>query len=212
MGHYKAFIDDSAHCCELEGQRFVVLRVSHPVSETYARVQAKLRERLFGLPVSYPASAHVTLAAFAPGTPLHTVQDVTTLWAHSVPPLLIEPERLDTFPAAQIVMMQVRKARGLVEALTGLWRLSKASGLTLSTPVSADQWNFHMSLAYCSGLNASSWQELTRSIESVEIPWMHCLVREAEIVAFDGGREYSGGAFSLDGARGWFLTSGRRAH
>ena len=56
---------------------------------------------------------------------------------------------------------------------------------------------FHMSLAYCSKLSAAQWRELVRLTETIEVPKASCLLETVEIVAFDDGREYSGGIHSL---------------
>ena len=45
------------------------------------------------------------------------------------------------------------------------------------------------------------WQELTRFIETMKVPSLPCVVDRAEVVAFDNGREYSGGTFSLNGSK-----------
>lgn len=202
MSHYQPFIEDPKHLRELDRQCFVVLRIPPPVSETYKHVQETVRRQLPAMPVSYPARAHVTLGGFAAGTALEAVQEVVKAWARSVPPLLIEVERLSVFPPPfQIAIVQVRKSEELFEALASLWRRSEMRGLALSTVVPADQWIFHMSVAYCSGLSASTWHELTQLVESVQLPSARCVVGEAEVVAFDDGREYSGGVFSLDTAQ-----------
>ena len=199
MSRYQPFIEDPKHLRELDRQRFVVLRVPPPVSETYRHVQETVRQRLSAMPVSYPARAHVTLGGFAAGTALEAVQEVVKAWARSVPSLLIEVECLSIFPPPfQIAIVQVRKSRDLFAALASLWRQSETRRLALSTRVPADQWIFHMSLAYCSGLSASTWHELTQLIESVQVPSARCVVGEAEVVAVDDGREYSGGVFSLE--------------
>jgi hypothetical protein len=116
-----------------------------------------------------------------------------------MPSLLIEVERVSAFPPPfQIVIVQVRKTPELFAALAGLRQRAEQRGLVLSTVVPAEQWIFHMSAAYCSGLSAPAWHEVTRLLETVRVPSATCVVGEAEVVAFDDGREYSGGVFSLD--------------
>jgi 2'-5' RNA ligase len=199
---YQPFIDDPQHLRELDRQRFVVLRVPSPVNETYRQVQESVRQRLTAMPVSYPARPHVTLAGFAAGTDLNAVQEVVRSWARSVPPLSVEVERLTSFPPPfRIAIVQVRKSTELFAALASLWRRAEACGLVLSTLVPPDQWIFHMSVAYCSGVSAATWSELTQFLESVRVSSTQSVVGDAEVVAFDDGREYSGGAFSLDVAQ-----------
>ncbi len=196
---YQAFIEDPKHLSELDRQRFVVLRMPPAVTGTHGHVQEAVRQRLSALPVSYPARAHVTLCGFAAGTALAAVQEVVGAWARSVPPLLIDVERVTAFPPPfQVVVVQVRKTPELFAALASLRRRAEERGLGLSTLVPADQWIFHMSVAYCAGLSPSAWFELTRFVETFQVPPAMCVVAEAEVVAFDEGREYSGGVFSLD--------------
>ena len=63
----------------------------------------------------------------------------------------------------------------------------------------AEEWVFHISLAYCSKLSVAEWRELVQFIETLQIPNVSCVQKTVEIVAFDGGREYSGGIHSLSG-------------
>jgi 2'-5' RNA ligase len=199
VNHYQPFIDDPRHLSELDRQRFVVLRIPPSVTGTYGQVQKAVRQRWSALPVSYPARAHVTLCGFAAGSALDAVQEVVSYWARTVPPLLIEVERVSAFPPPfQIVIVQVRKTPALFAALTSLRERAEQRGLVVSTHVPLEQWIFHMSVAYCSALGAQAWHQVTQFVETVEAPSATCVVREAEIVAFDDGLESSGGVFLLD--------------
>jgi 2'-5' RNA ligase len=178
---------------------FVVLRIPPAATGTYSNIQNALRHRLSALPVSFPARAHVTLCGFAAGTSLAAVREVVGSWASSSSRLLIDVERVSTFPPPfQIVMVQVRKTAELARALTSLRQRAEERGLVLSSLVPSDQWIFHMTVAYCSGLSAPVWQELARLVETFQAAPERCVMSEAEVVAFDDGREYSGGVFSLD--------------
>jgi 2'-5' RNA ligase len=199
MSHYQPFIADPTHLSELDRQRFVVLRMPQTATEMYGHVQGLVRQRLSALPVSYPARPHVTLCGFPAGTVLAAVQETVESWARSIPSLAIEVERMSTFPPPfQVVIVQVRKTPELLAAVAGLRRQAEERRLVLSTLVPADQWIFHMSVAYCAGLGAAAWHELTEFIEKLQVPLTQCVVHEAEVVAFDDAREYSGGVFSLD--------------
>jgi 2'-5' RNA ligase len=199
--HYQPFIEDPEHLRELDRQRFVVLRMPSAVTATYGPVQDAVRQRLSALPVSYPARAHVTLCGFVAGTALAAVQEMVGPWARSMPSLLIEVERVSAFPPPfQVVVLQVRKTPELFAALVSLRRRAEERQLVLSTLVPADQWIFHMSVAYCSGLSAPAWHAFTQFVETLPVQSAKGVVGEAEVVAFDEGREYSGGMFSLDAA------------
>jgi hypothetical protein len=195
---YEPFIDNPEHIRELDGQRFVVLRPAIVVSECHRQVQDVLRQRLSGLPASYPACAHVTLAGFAAGTPLESVQELVSDWLPDVPSLRIELQGATSFPPPfQIAILQVVKTPALFSALQGLRRKAEQRGLTMSTVTPAEQWVFHMSLAYCSSLSATEWSDVARFIEMLQVPSASCVQETVEVVAFDGAREYSGGLHAL---------------
>ena len=195
---YEAFLDDPEHITRLDGQRFVVLRPSEVVSEYYRQVQNELRRRLAGLPVSYPARAHVTLAGFAAGTTLESVRELISGWVRHVPLLRIQVERATSFPPpSQIAILQVLRTPALFRSLTALRRSAVEQGLTLSTVTPVEEWVFHMSLAYCSKLNAAEWDALARVIEARHTSGVSCVQETVEIVAFDDGDEYSGGEYLL---------------
>jgi 2'-5' RNA ligase len=195
---YQPFIDDPVHIKALDRQRFVVLRAPLTVSVVYSQIQKTIRERLRGLPVSYPARAHVTLCGFAAGTSLHAVQELVRSWALAVPPLRIELARVSAFPSPfQIVIVEVRKTPALFSALAGLRARAQDERLTISTVMPVEKWTFHISVAYCSQLEATAWQEITQLAEMFQVPAVHDDVSVAEVVAFDEGREYSGGMYAL---------------
>jgi len=208
MRPYQPLIHDPGHLRTLERQRFVVLRPLPSVTKIHGYVQAALRQQLAALPVSYPAQAHVTLCGFAAGTPLAAVQDLVQAWARSVPPLVIQVERVASFPPPfQVVIVQVRRTPELFAALAGLRQRAEAQQLAVSTPVPVDRWIFHMSVAYCSELSTPDWHELTSSLETLRVLPVHCTVEEAEVVAFDEGREYSGGTYSFPAQQAFRMTT-----
>ena len=195
---YQPFIDDPVHLKALDRQRFVVLRAPRTVRVAYSQIQRTFRERLRGLSVSYPARAHVTLCGFAAGTSLHAVQELVRSWARAVPPLRIELARVSTFPSPfQIVIVEVRKTPALFAALAGLRARAEDERLTVSTVMPVERWTFHMSVAYCSQLEATAWQEVTQLAETCQVPAVHDDESVVEVVAFDECREYSGGMYAL---------------
>src|SRR4051812_23608456 len=131
MSTYQAFIDDSAHRAQLEGQRFVVLRAPVVVADVFRGIQEQFRKRLEGLPVSYPAAPHVTLCGFAAGTALADVQRLVDAWAATTPKLLIEITGVSVFPPPfRIVLVEVRRTPELLSALTRMRDAAAALGLT----------------------------------------------------------------------------------
>ena len=193
------FLDDPFHIRALDRQRFVVLRAPRTVSTAWDHIQGTVRERLRGLPVSYPARAHVTLCGFAPGVSLRAVQETVRSWAAGVPPLRIEVMRVSSFAAPfQIIIVEIRKTPELFSALAALRARADGEGLPVSTVMPVDKWRFHMSVAYCSKLEAGAWREITQLAETYPVAAAHDEVTAAEVVAFDEGREYSGGAYSFE--------------
>jgi 2'-5' RNA ligase len=194
---YRPFIDDPDHVRILEGQRFVVLRPGPAVREVHRRAQQQLRRRFPTLPISYPAEAHVTLAGFEAGTPLDAVQQLVESWARDVSRLRVAVEQATCFPTPfQTAIVQVSKTPELFAALSTLRQRADEQGLAFSAAVAARDWIFHMSVAYCSRLTRPAWNELMEFVGTLEVDSAHCVVGEAELVAFDDG-EYSGGVYAL---------------
>lgn len=202
---YYPLIDDPEHIRAVEGQRFVVLRPNHPITEAHHQVQSRLWERAPDLSISYPAQAHVTLAGFAADTQLSAVQDVVESWSRWVSPLRIAVDRLEYFPApSQILFIRVLKTVELLDALCGLRLEASQRQLTIDTTIPVQDWIFHMSVAYCSDLSDSAWNNVMKLSTELEIPPGSCYVNDIEIVAFDNLREYSGGVYAL--------AEGRQVH
>lgn len=198
MSRYRPFIDDLEYRARLEGERYVVLRPGEAVSDVHRQVRTVVRERLSGLPVSYPARAHVTLTGFPSGTSLDAIRDLVSGWAPTVPFLLLEVERVGFFPApTQAVIVQIRKTPELFDALATLRGRVRESELPDWPQVAVEDWTFHMSVAYCSSLSAAAWNEVTSFVAALDVQAGQCVVDEVEVVAFDDGREYSGGVYVL---------------
>ena len=195
---YRPFIDDPAHIALLEGQRYVVLRPNGAVQDAYVQVWARVQDKLAGLPVSYPAQPHVTLAGFGKGTSLDAVRELVADWAPTVPPVRLEVEELGVFPSPfQIVIAQVRRTPELGDALATLREQARQYKLTDVATVQPSDWIFHMSVAYCSPLSAAAWADVAAWVETVTVAAAECTVTEVEIVAIDNGQEYSGGVLGL---------------
>jgi len=196
---YEPFIDDPEHIREVDGQRFVVLRPEGVVSDCHRKLQDVLRRSLSGMPVSFPR-AHVTLAGFAGGTQLESARELVSSWTHGVPPLRVQVQGARSFPSPfQILYLEVLKTPALVRALRSLRRLAEERGLPVETGIPVDAWVFHMSLAYCSKLTATQWDSVARLCETQHLVNASCIQETVEIAAFDGGKEYSGGTYSLSG-------------
>jgi 2'-5' RNA ligase len=198
MSAYEPFLDDANHIARLDRQRFVVVRAPVPLARAYRDVQSRVRDNFAGWPISYPAQPHVTLCGFVAGTSLAQLQNVVRLWAAQTPPFGIAISGVNWFAAPfQIVVVEVRRTNALVAALTSLRAGAEREGLEISNVVPVDQWRFHMSVAYCSELSESQWQEVVGLVETWKAPTLHEIANTVEVVAFDRGEEYSGGSFEL---------------
>jgi 2'-5' RNA ligase len=195
---YQPFIDDPEHLARLDGQRFVVLRPTGGVAQGYTRVRTLIQSELAHLPVSYPAQPHVTLAGFAEGTHVDAVRALVAEWAPTVAPLRVELESVGFFPSPfQIVFVQVHKTPELFDALSSLGERARWRKLADVATIAPADWIFHMSVAYCTSLSEADWLQVTRVVETVNVPPAQCTIREVEIVAFDGGQERSAGVLAL---------------
>ncbi len=198
---YVPFIDDPQHLRLVNGERYAVLRPTRPVVGAYSEVQARLRDRLAGSAASFPAYPHVTLRGWPAGTELESVRDVVRTWAKRTGSLRVQIERIGTFPSPyQIVVVLVRKTDALREAFSSLIQATKQAGLPVWPEWTADPaaWQFHMSVAYCSGLDDETWQRAASDALALEIRPVSCEVTEVEIAAFDASRERSGAIFALE--------------
>jgi 2'-5' RNA ligase len=197
---YRPFMNDSTHLAMLDGQRYVVLRATGAVRQEWAELLVAVQDKLSGLDVSYPAVPHVTLLGVAEGTAVEALREVVTDWAASVPPLRLEVEKATVFPApSQIAFVQIRKTPDLTLALSNLREQARHRGLTDIKAISPEDWTFHMTLAYCSALGPSQWDQVEPWLESLTARTVHTIASEAEIVAFDNRQETSGGVVSLGG-------------
>jgi hypothetical protein len=195
---YEPFIDDPEHIREVEGQRFVVFRPTGVVNDCHRELQDVLRRRLSGLPVSFPARGHVTLAGFVAGTQLESVQELLSTWTRGVPPLRVQVQGARSFPSPfQILYLEVLKTPALIRALRSLRRLAEERGLPIDTVIPVEAWVFHMSLAYCSRLTATQWDSIARFSETQHLVTASCMQETVEIAAFDDGREHSAGTYAL---------------
>ena len=200
LSDYDPFITDPAHLMEVEGHRYVVLRPHGPVLEAFRRAQDRLREVLPGAGVSYPAFPHVTLGGFPQGTALSDVQDAVEAWAARTPPLALHLEGVDVFPAPdKVLFVRVSKTAELDGALVALGEEANARGLPDVDPRRVEDWIFHMSAAYCDAMVEGEWERATQVGRDLAVPSVSCVVHHVEIVAYDRGRERSGGALPLGG-------------
>jgi 2'-5' RNA ligase len=199
---YRPFIDDPTHIALLEGQRYVVLRPNGAVQDAYAQVRERVRDKLAGLQVSYPAQPHVTLAGFGKGTSPNILRELVANWAPTMPPLRLEIEELDVFPSPfQIIIARVQRTPELSEALTTLREQAAQHKLVDVATIQPSDWIFHMSVAYCSALSPAAWADVAGWVETVPVAAAECTVTDVEIVAIDNGQEYSAGLLSLSAPR-----------
>jgi len=197
---YRPLIDDPGHRARLEGHRYVVLRPSGEIAHVFEEAQVELKAMLSAYRVSFPAQPHVTLAGVIGAPDVQGVAALAARCAETTPPLRIEVEEFGFFPPpAQILMLRILKTSELVRALTTLRGLMSDGEVPELAAVPPADWVFHMSLAYCAGLDLTAWANLTRRIDELILNPAACIVTHLEIVAFDKGREYAVGSVKLRG-------------
>lgn len=168
------------------------------MSSEFLRTQEGFRERLKGQPVSYPARAHITLAAFAPGSSASALQGIVMQWASMMRPLRAEACSVGTFAAPfQVIIIEVRKTAALDLALSSLREAAASPNLFLDTDISVREWTFHMSVAYCRRLSQTSWRDVEQATERHPAHLAIAEIDAIELVSFDAGRENSAARYTL---------------
>jgi 2'-5' RNA ligase len=199
MPESEPFITDPGHLAELEGQRYVVLRPEDELRAAYEEIRGQFELALDREPVSYPNIGHVTLRGYPAGTNAEDIGRAVERWATRSPPLDLESEGLSIFGEPdRIVVLVIRKTPELADAYQRLLGESLSTGLPdWPGRISAEDWVFHMSVAYCRALNDEAWTravELARSLKPAA--GLH-RADQAELVAFDGGVERRVGSYVL---------------
>ena len=95
----------------------------------------------------------------------------------------------------------MRKTPELLAALVDLRQQAEKERLSIATSIRPQDWVFHMSVAYCSGLSAPAWSDLTELVQKLDVRPGHSMVEQAEVVAIDEHLEYSGGVYLLRGQK-----------
>ena len=117
------------------------------------------------------------MAGFDAGTSLEAVKRLVSAWARTVSALRVEVERFSVFPPpAQIAIAQIRKTPELSSALVDLRHRAADQKLAISTSISAPEWIFHLSIAYCSRLTEAAWRGLAEYVQSLGTQSAHCVV------------------------------------
>jgi 2'-5' RNA ligase len=198
---YEPFIGDAGELALLQGQRYLVLRVSGPLAAAWEHIAATARTRLTHLPVAYPARGHITLGGTHQGAILD-VQAVVRELASATPPLQLKVEGVDFFPPPfQIVILRVRKTPELTDVLTRFRLAARRRGLVPFEHIPPEHWTFHLSVAYCRRLGPDDWRATVEFFEELAVPEAEAVGSSLELVAFDDGREYSGGIYPVGGSR-----------
>lgn len=201
--HDRPFIEDIDHLALLDGQRYVVLRVTGAVAAGYEKLRASLNERSREIPLSHPARPHVTLAGVAAGTPVEDLLGLVREWAAVVPPLRMESARVRVFPRpAQVVVLEIRKTPALHHAMRSLRRSIREHGLVDLARVPPSDRVFHASLCYCSALDEAAWNEIARWAPELSVLPASTIAVEAEVIVYERRTERCAGRIRLAGSAG----------
>lgn len=187
------------HTRVLEGWHYVVLRPGHGLARVHRQMREEVQRRLPSMPVSYPAP-HVTLGAFPAGADCSGIVKLVSSWSEEVPVLRVETRALRTFsPPHMFILLELTRTTALFNALVALRKGADAEGLAIVKEVAADDWIFHLSIAYCSELASDAWDELVADLQHVVTPQVASTIVRAEVLTFNSGVTSSCGDFALRG-------------
>jgi 2'-5' RNA ligase len=198
----RSIITDPAHLAEAAGTAYVCLRPGGEAEETFNRIQRDLREAGGDDRSSWPA-VHMTLEGF--GTPARPVDHdlegqlgpLVEGWARETEPLELQIEGLDVFADDRIPIVLIRRTSPLTAAHHDLQTRVEPTGLPSKDEISLQDWIFHLSLVYYDG---DRWPDLEAAVRAITVPAASCVVREAELVGFEGGPERLLGRFPFIGS------------
>ena len=198
---------DRALLRETAGIVYVIVRPVAAVHDAFMRWQGQALDRLGGARVSAP-SAHMTLKAFgSSGSPV-TAEDQARIvalvkaWADGRAPIELRPERLGVFDEnGAVPFVSIAPTDTLTSAMRDLWQRAMEEGLPAgySDAIGLQAWIPHLSLAYVRAFPASGREEFHAWLTATDTGDVACVVREAELVAYDSMGEQRLGVFPLDG-------------
>lgn len=187
----RPFMTDPDQLSSLEGQQYLVLRPSAPVSAAYRQVQGELLTRV-PAGTKHPHTEHVTLRGFYEPERRGELGALVRKWAARQHPIEIVAETIDTFPAPwQVVIMRLARTASLVDAYASLSTALEQTDFRRLDELALEDWIFHLSVVYGKTLPADAWTELERGAlrELAEQP--RCVVEEAELVWYQDGLEHA---------------------
>jgi hypothetical protein len=195
---YPAFMTDPAQLAGLNGQQYLVLR---PVREVASFYVSERRVVHGSLPreVPSPHTGHVTLRGFAEPHRHAELVDVVTQWANDQEPIVVEAEALGGFPPPfSVLIARVTRTSSLVGAYDRLTTLLDVTDLRRIGELPLADWVFHMSLAYCGGLDEAEWasalDRISRSVadrprevlSQAELVWYEEDVEQVRVIPLGG--------------------------
>lgn len=175
----------------LEGQQYVVLRPTRQVAELYDAEQTALSASLSGV-TSHPNSAHVTLRGFAEPDRVAELKHTIAEWAGLRRPIELQADAIDGFPHPyQVLIVRLRRHPTLVDAYSSLSDALDSTDFQRIGELPVNQWIFHLSLLYCSGMSSKEWEDAYASSKrAIDSPATD-VVSEAELVWYENGIEHS---------------------
>jgi hypothetical protein len=182
---------DPVQLASLEGQQYVVLRPKGDVSELFQRTQ----QEVLGLMPSecpHPQVGHVTLRGFAEAERVPELRAAVHRWAADQQIIEVAVESVAQFPAPfNVAILKLARSTSLIEAYSSLTAFLDTTDFRRIGELPLDEWVFHMSLAYGSGLQPDVWAGAVRRLERLKIRRASVHVAELEFVWYDGGEHRS---------------------
>lgn len=182
---------DPAQLAALDGQQYLVLRPVRDVASFYRAERAAV---LAGLPrsVSSPNTGHVTLRGFAESDRPDHVAAVVAEWAREQGPITLRVDGVDGFPPPfSVIIARLERTPTLLDSYARLTRLLEETDLVRLGELGLDEWVFHLSLAYCGGLDAAAWDDAHARTARVVAELPTEVIMQAELVWYESGAEHT---------------------
>lgn len=175
----------------LEGQQYLVLRPTGPVSAAYRHVQGEL---LAHVPTGtkHPHTEHVTLRGFFEPERRVELAALVRDWAAAQHPIEIIADAIDVFPAPwQIVITRLARTPSLVSAYASLTDAVARTDFRRLDELPLDDWIFHLSVVYGKTLEPAAWTELEQASRRDLTARPSCIAADVELVWYEDGREHA---------------------
>lgn len=183
------YMTDPVLLDSLRGQQYVVVRPLAEVADLYVSEQSTVLAQVPSLP--HPNTGHVTLRGFFEPERVDTLRERIRSWAAVTPAIGLHVEAVDGFPPPfQVVIARLARTDSLVNAYASLTEVMDSSDFRRIGELPLDEWVFHLSVAYASELDGSSWAALLSGCQREIVPAPVELLSSVDYVWYDDDGEH----------------------